>query len=171
MTAEIRELVERALAASTADGCIVVGSENTQTNLRWAGNSLTTNGQMTSQSITVVSTYAKAGGTSAGVVTRAVSTVEELDGLVRASEQAGRDAAPAEDAAPLVEDYPHDDDWAAEPSRTDVAVFERFAPALGAEFARWRKADRLLFGYAEHQVTSTFVATSTGLRRRGGPQP
>ena len=42
----MQELVERVLAASTADGCIVVGSEHTETNLRWAANSLTTNGQM-----------------------------------------------------------------------------------------------------------------------------
>ncbi len=35
-----------ALAASTADGCIVIAAEHTETNLRWAGNSLTTNGQM-----------------------------------------------------------------------------------------------------------------------------
>jgi predicted Zn-dependent protease len=166
MTAQIQELIERALAASTADGCIVIGSENTQTNLRWAGNSLTTNGQMSSRSITVVSTFDGTDGTSAGVVTRAVSTADELDELVRASEQAGREAGPAEDAAPLVENYAHDDDWSADPARTDVDVFRAFAPALGAEFERWRTADRLLFGYAEHQVTSTFVGTSTGLRRR-----
>ena len=163
---QIQELVERALAASTADGCVVVASENTQTNLRWAGNSLTTNGQMSSRSFTVVSTFDGPDGTSAGVVTRAVSTEDELDALVRASEQAGRDAGPAEDAAPLVENYAHNDDWAADPARTDVEVFRAFAPALGAEFDRWRKADQLLFGYAEHAVTSTFVATSTGLRRR-----
>ncbi|HEU5007030.1 MAG TPA: metallopeptidase TldD-related protein [Jatrophihabitantaceae bacterium] len=166
MSMEIQNLVERALAASTADGCIVVGSENTQTNLRWAANSLTTNGQMSSRSITIVSTFDGPDGTSAGVVTRAVSTEDELDELVRASEQAGRDAGPAEDAAPLVENYEHGDDWSADPARTDVEVFNTFAPALGAEFERWRKADRLLFGYAEHEVTSTFVATSTGLRRR-----
>lgn len=166
MSMQIQDLAERALAASTADGCIVIANENTQTNLRWAGNSLTTNGQMASRSITVVSTFDGAAGTSVGVVTRAVSTEDELDDLVRASEQAGREAGPAEDAAPLVANYEHDDDWSAEPARTDVEAFHAFAPALGAEFERWRKADRLLFGFAEHQVTSTFVATSTGLRRR-----
>ena len=31
---------------------------------------------------------------------------------------------------------------------------------------RWRKADRLLYGFAEHHLTSTFLGTSTGLRRR-----
>jgi predicted Zn-dependent protease len=166
MTAEIQELIERALAASTADGCVVIGTENTQTNLRWAANRLTTNGQMSSRSITVVSTFDGPGGTSAGVVTRAVSTRDELDELVRASERAGREAGPAEDAMPLVENYEHGDDWSADPARTDVTVFAGFAQALGAAFDRWRAADRLLFGYAEHQLTSTFLGASTGLRRR-----
>ena len=66
MTAQ--ELVEQALATSTADGCVVVANENTQANLRWAGNSLTTNGQMQSRSITVISTFDGPDGTSAGVV-------------------------------------------------------------------------------------------------------
>jgi hypothetical protein len=43
---ESQDVVERALAASAADGCIVIVAEHTETNLRWAGNSLTTNGEM-----------------------------------------------------------------------------------------------------------------------------
>lgn len=161
-----QELVEAALAASTADGCVVVTAEHTETNLRWAANSLTTNGQMRSRSMTVISTFDGPNGTSAGVVTRAVSTIEEVAGLVRASEAAGRDADPADDASPLVEPYPHDDDWAADPAETSVAAFEAFAPALGAAFDRWRSDDLLLFGFAEHEMSSYFVGTSTGLRRR-----
>jgi predicted Zn-dependent protease len=161
-----QELVEAVLSASAADGCVVVAEEHTETNLRWAGNSLTTNGQMRTRSLTVISTFDKAAGTSAGVVTRAVTTVDEVADLVRASEVAARDADAADDAAPLVQPYAHDDDWSAAPAETSVAVFEEFAPALGAAFADWRSADRALFGFAEHQMTSTFVATSTGLRRR-----
>jgi predicted Zn-dependent protease len=163
---QIQELIEQAVAASTADGCIVVGDESTQANLRWAGNNLTTNGQMHSRSLTVVSTFDGAEGTSAGVVTRAVSTADEVLDLVRASEQAGRGAGPSDDAAPIVPDYAHGDDWSAEPARIDVDVLGDFAAGLGAEFGRWRKNDRLLFGYAEHTMSAQFVATSTGLRRR-----
>ena len=163
---EPQELVDAALAASTADGCVVIVSEHSETNLRWAANSLTTNGQMRSRSMTVVSTFDKADGTSAGVVTRALSTVDEVGDLVRASEAAGRHADVADDASPLVEAYEHADDWAAGPAETSVAVFDEFAPALGAAFDRWRAKDRLMFGFAEHQMTSYFLATSTGLRRR-----
>ena len=161
-----QELAEAVLSASAADGCVAIVEEHTETNLRWAGNSLTTNGQMRTRSVTVISTFDQAGGTSAGVVTRAVSTVEEIADLVRASEDAGRTADPADDASPLVEPYPNDDDWAADPAGTSVEVFAEFAPALGDAFRAWRGADRALFGFAEHQLSSTFLATSTGLRRR-----
>jgi predicted Zn-dependent protease len=86
--------------------------------------------------------------------------------LVRAAEQAARSAGPAEDAAPLVEPYESGDDWTGEPATTSAAAFEQFAPELARAFAEWRGRDRLLFGYAEHQVTSFFLASSTGLRRR-----
>jgi predicted Zn-dependent protease len=166
--AAIHDLVEQALATSTADGCVVVASEHSETNLRWASNSLTTNGQMRSRAITVISLLdaGPAGaGTRAGVVSRSVTTAEELTALVRASEQAARSSSPADDAAPLVEPN-GDDDWEADPIETSVAVFDRFASDLGAAFGQWRKADRLLFGFAEHTMTSTFVGSSTGLRRR-----
>jgi len=161
-----QELTEQALTQSVADGCVVVVSEHSETNLRWAANSLTTNGQMHSRSVTVISTFEGPDGTSAGVITRSVTNGEELAELVRASERAGRDAGPADDAAPLVEAYEHGDDWSAEPAETSVEVFEQFAPSLGEAFERWRKSDRLLFGFAEHQLTSYFLGTSTGLRRR-----
>ncbi|HZC70555.1 MAG TPA: metallopeptidase TldD-related protein [Jatrophihabitans sp.] len=166
MSAQPQQLVDTALAASTADGCVVIVSEHSETNLRWAANSLTTNGQMRSRSMTVVSTFDKPGGTSAGVVTRALSTVDEVGDLVRASEAAGRTADAADDASPLVEAYQHADDWTSPPAETSVAVFDTAAPALGAAFDRWRTGNRLMFGFAEHQMTSYFLGTSTGLRRR-----
>ncbi|MEO9139138.1 MAG: metallopeptidase TldD-related protein [Jatrophihabitans sp.] len=161
-----QELVESALAASGADGCIVVVAEHTETNLRWAANALTTNGQMQTRSMTVVSTFEHDGGTSAGVVTRSISTADEVTDLVRASERAGRDAEPADDAAPLVAPYDHDDDWEAPPAATSVAVFEGFAADLGGVLRDWQDADRRLYGFAEHQLTSSFLGVSTGLRRR-----
>ena len=162
----MQDLVERVLTHSSADGCIVVGSEHTETNLRWAANNLTTNGQMASRSVTVISILDGAAGPSAGVVTRSVTSALEVPDLVAASELAARKAGPADDAAPLVQPYETEDDWSADPARTSVAVFERFAAGLGAAFAVASRRDRLLFGFAEHSLTSTFVASSTGLRRR-----
>jgi predicted Zn-dependent protease len=47
-----------------------------------------------------------------------------------------------------------------------VRVFGGFAPALGDAFDRARSAGLLLFGFAEHALGTTYLGSSTGLRRR-----
>lgn len=165
-TTPVQELVEHALSVSNADACVVIGSQTSETNLRWANNNLTTNGQMRSRSLTVVATFDGPEGTRAGVVTRAVDGLDDAAELTRVAERIGRDSSPVDDAAPIVANYPNDDDWQAPPLATDVSVFDRLAPALGAQFAAWRGSEHALFGFAEHQMTSTYLGTSTGLRRR-----
>jgi len=165
----IQQLVERALSLSTADGCIVLGEEHTTANLRWAGNSLTTNGQSHSIKLTVISVVRTPDGDASGVVSAPIAstgTDSELVGLVRASERAARDASPADDAAELVPPYPATDAWDAPAARTGIEVFAEFAPALGEAFGQARQQDTLLYGYAEHTMSSVFLASSTGLRRR-----
>jgi predicted Zn-dependent protease len=168
MTASLppQEAVERALAMSKADGCVVVAAEEFQTNLRWANNTLTTNGEMRSRQLAVISIVNGAAGMAAGVAVRSTVTVDALEDLVRASEQTARDAGPADDAAPLVEPYDVVDDWSAPPVETSVAVFSEFAPALGEAFRRATAEQRLLFGFAEYGVSTEYLGSSTGLRRR-----
>jgi predicted Zn-dependent protease len=162
----IQDLVEQALALSTASGCLVIGEELTGANLRWAGNSLTTNGQMHSRKLAVISIVQGEQGVSSGVVSRAVTGPDDLADLVAASEQAAAAASPADDASPLIEPYENSDDWAAPPAATGIEVFGDFAPALGRAFAEAEQADRLLYGFAEQLTSSIFLASSTGLRRR-----
>ena len=53
------------------------------------------------------------------------------------------------------------------PAETSIEVFAAFAPALGEAFGDGPRAtDRLLFGYAEHEMRTTYLASSTGLRLR-----
>lgn len=162
----VQDLIEHALELSKADGCVVIADERTEANLRWAGNGLTTNGQMHSRTVTVVSTIDRGEGVAAGVVTRAVTSANELEDLVKASEHAAESSSPADDAAPLVTPYPNGDDWSAAPATTGIEIFDNFAPALGRAFKDSSGAGRQLYGFAEHIVTSTFVGTSTGLLRR-----
>ena len=161
-----QELVERALASSRTEGCIVLVSESRSANLRWAGNTLTTNGVMRSHDVTVVATAAVEGGTAAGVVTRSGVTVDLVEDLVRAAEASSRDAGPAEDAQPFIEGVPASPDWQDLPAETSASVFVDFAPALGEAFAKARSEDRELFGFAEHEVSTTYLGSSTGLRLR-----
>ncbi|MFJ4876071.1 metallopeptidase TldD-related protein [Streptomyces sp. NPDC088745] len=160
------EIVERALELSTADGCVVIADEESSANLRWAGNALTTNGVTRGRTLTVVATVDGAEGTASGVVSRSAVTAEELEPLVRAAEAAARSAGPAEDAQPLVEGVPVSADFRDAPAETSSAVFDAFAPALGEAFARARSGGRELYGFAHHEMTSSYLGTSTGLRLR-----
>ncbi|MFE3830603.1 metallopeptidase TldD-related protein [Streptomyces sp. NPDC059092] len=163
------EIVERALELSTADGCVVIADEQSSANLRWAGNALTTNGVTRGRTLTVIATVDGARGTASGVVSRSAVTADDLEPLVRAAEAAARGAGPAEDAQPLVAG---DGGGRASagftdgPVETTSAVFADFAPALGESFARARAGGRELYGFANHELTSTYLGTSTGVRLR-----
>jgi predicted Zn-dependent protease len=163
-----QEVVEQALAASSADGCVAFVVESTEANLRWANNSLTTNGSMRSRRVVVVSFVDGGAGMAAGTVAR-TGTPDVAD-LVAASEKAAREAGPAEDAVPLV--TPGEElagtggEWDAEPDTTSIEVFADFAPALGQVFGEARDRGELFFGFAEHSVSSTYLGSSTGLRLR-----
>ncbi|MGI8881008.1 MAG: metallopeptidase TldD-related protein [Jatrophihabitans sp.] len=165
-TAAPQDVVEHALRTSSADGCVVIVVERRESNLRWAANSLTTNGQMASRAVTVISVRSGADGTRAGVVTRSAATLDDVTALVRDSEKAADQSDPADDATDLVEPYPHTDDWGAAAADSTVEVFSRFAPDLGSAFQRVAARDELLYGFAEHIVETSFLGTSTGLRRR-----
>ncbi|MFF8605445.1 metallopeptidase TldD-related protein [Streptomyces sp. NPDC015346] len=160
------EIVERALELSRADGCVVIADEESSANLRWAGNALTTNGVTRGRTLTVIATVDGSEGTASGVVSRSAVTADDLEPLVRAAEAAARAAGPAEDAQPLVEGIDPSPDFRDAPAETSSAVFTDFAPALGEAFARARAGGRELYGFAHHQLTSTYLGTSTGLRLR-----
>ncbi|MFJ6846637.1 metallopeptidase TldD-related protein [Streptomyces griseoluteus] len=160
------EIVERALALSRADGCVVIADEESSANLRWAGNALTTNGVTRGRTLTVIATVDGQQGTASGVVSRSAVTAAELEPLVRAAEAAARAAGPAEDAQPLVSGVPDAPDFRDAPAETSSAVFADFAPALGEAFARARAGGRELYGFASHETVSTYLGTSTGLRLR-----
>ncbi|WP_031002956.1 metallopeptidase TldD-related protein [Streptomyces sp. NRRL F-5727] len=160
------EIVERALELSRADGCVVIADEESSANLRWARNALTTNGVTRGRTLTVIATVDGSEGTASGVVSRSAVTAEDLEPLVRAAEAAARAAGPAEDAQPLVAGVPASPDFTDAPAETSSAVFADFAPALGEAFARARAGGRELYGFAHHELTSTYLGTSTGLRLR-----
>ncbi|HEX2072378.1 MAG TPA: TldD/PmbA family protein [Geodermatophilus sp.] len=160
-----QDVVEQALAASKADGQVVFVVDSSEANLRWASNSLTTNGSMRSRQVVVISFVDGGTGMAAGTVAR--TGTPDIADVVAASEQAARDAGPAEDAVPLISEVPPGTgDWDADPAETSIEVFTEFAPALGEAFGEARGRDQLLFGFAEHGMATTYLGTSTGLRLR-----
>jgi predicted Zn-dependent protease len=161
-----QDLVERALEISSADGCIVLAEETSEANLRFARNTLTTNGVTRGRRLTVIATVDGKEGPAAGVVSRSNVGLDKLEALVRAAEESARSAPSAEDAAPLVAPYRDDPGWGDEPDVTSIDVFSDVAPALGEAFTAARAEGRDLFGFAEHQLSTTYLGSSTGLRVR-----
>ncbi len=152
------DLLERALATSTADGCVVLVTDSSEASLRWANSTMTTNGVSTARSWTVISAL----GASVGVVSSTSTDPAEIAVVVAASEAAARAAGPARDAQPLVEGAGEPADWGQAPPQTDVTVFEDLATELAVGF----RSDVTLYGFAHHQLDTTWLGSSTGLRRR-----
>ena len=165
MTSTPQQLVEHALATSTADDCIAIVRNQTSANLRWANNTLTTNGLMHAVSVTVVSFAETSAGTATGSATGSASSPEQVTALVEAADAAARSASPAEDAAPLVRGDAAAD-WDDAPVTTDIHVYDRFAPALGEAFGRAGAGGRVLYGFVNHELTTTYLGSTTGLRLR-----
>ncbi len=157
-----QELVERALDLARADACVVLGDQITGANLRWANNTLTTNGEASSNDLTVIAIID--GGV--GVVSRSGVGLDGLEPLVRAAENTASSAPKAEDQGPLISNPAPGADWNAPPTETSIGVFAPVTTALGEAFARGESAGEVLFGYAEHEMRTTYVASSTGLRGR-----
>ncbi|GAA1125615.1 metallopeptidase TldD-related protein [Kribbella jejuensis] len=163
-----QDTVERGLALAAdegADGCVVLVAETSSTNLRWANNTLTTNGAMRGSNVTVIATVGSGEGTAAGVIGRSSVTEDSLREIVSAAIATARAAGPAEDARPLV-DGTASPDWDLEPEETSVSVYEKFAPSLGESLKQASAENRRLFGFADHEVVTLYVGSSTGLRLR-----
>jgi len=162
-----QQAVERALAAATSDDCIVIADEGSAANLRWAGNSLTTNGVSRSRQLTVVAVTRSGDEARVGVVSRAGVRSDQIADVVAEAEAAAAGAAPAEDAQPLVPANPVSGaGWDHPPAETEISVFAGFAADLGAAFATAAGGGRKLYGFAEHEMTSSYIGTSSGLRLR-----
>ena len=52
------------------------------------------------------------------------------------------------------------------PVPTDVSVYGDVAPALGEAFGRAGAGDRVLYGFVDHELTTTYLGSTTGLRLR-----
>jgi predicted Zn-dependent protease len=157
-----QQVVELALQAATVDETIVIVTDRAEASLRWAGNSMTTNGVSTTRSTTVISIVRQGDTSHTGVNRTSDVNPAAIGALVAAAEQAAHDAPEARDSAPLLPGSGTPDDWTAPVPQTGAAVFADVAESLSRGFGR---ADRL-YGYAHHVVETTFLATSTGIRRR-----
>ncbi|MGH9153819.1 MAG: metallopeptidase TldD-related protein [Acidimicrobiales bacterium] len=162
MTASVPAALERVLGLSRADGCIALGWEASEADVRWANNTSTTNGVRHSRRLFVISVV---GGRVGAVGVTSVDD-DRLEDLVRRSEAACRDRPPAEDAAPLVSGDGPSPDWPGPAEVGGAEAFAGLAPGLAEAFGRAGADGIRLFGYAEHTTSTVWLATSAGLFRR-----
>ncbi len=161
-----QDVVDRLLTAAAttgrADETVVIVTDRAEASLRWAGNSMTTNGVSTSRAMAVISIVRKGDSAHLGAVCSSVVDPAAIDELVAASQRAAHSAPEARDAAPLLTGSGAPADWGDPVPGTGAGVFAELAQSLSAGFGR---TDRL-YGFAHHIVETTFLATSTGVRRR-----
>lgn len=161
-----QQVVETVLAEAArlggADETIVLVTDRSDAALRWAGNSMTTNGESTSRYTTVISVVRRGSASHVGSVRSSEVDPATIAGLVASSQEAARSAPEARDGAPLLASGEAPPDWDAPVPSTGAQAFLPVADGLARGF---RGSDRL-YGYARHILETTFVATSGGLRRR-----
>jgi predicted Zn-dependent protease len=158
----LQDTIEQVLRLSKADACVVIARRVSGVNIRWAHNTVTTNGDTDDAQLSVISIA----GRRVASVTRTHFPPERLEEIVRESEAACERRPDAPDYLPLLDGAGEPADWNAPPADSDIHVFDPFVPQLGQLFADARRADIATFGYSEFQTATTFVATTTGVRKR-----
>jgi predicted Zn-dependent protease len=161
-----QDLVEHGISTADAaggDGCVVLVEEASHADVRFALNTTTTNGVHRSRTVSIVAIA----GSSAGTATRSgVVGRDGVEEMVAAALADARTAPPAEDAFSLVEgDSDPDGSFDRPPEDTDASVLDDVLSALSGAFARARARDVVLAGFAEQDVTTLYLGSSTGLRR------
>lgn len=154
--------LDAAAWAGGADETIVLVTDTATADLRWAGNTMTTNGVSISRTMTVISIVRNGEQAHVGSLVSAEVDRDAIAGLVAASQAAAQAAPPARDNFPLLSATAADPDWDAAAPGTGTDVFTPVATALARGFT----GPQTLYGFAHHQLETTWLATSTGIRRR-----
>jgi predicted Zn-dependent protease len=160
-----QDLVEKILARSTTDDCIVIVQDSTQANLRWASSTLTTNGVIAQRSVTVIAFVGLDGSMASGAVTRTNVDESDIDAILSEATASAKVAGAAEDFAPLARDVAFGN-WSDSHTPTGPEIFSSFAPELGEMMQRSKSDEIELFGYAEHTHQSIWVGSKGGMRLR-----
>jgi len=160
-----QQLVERALAHAGKQELVVRVTQNSEANLRWASNSMTTNGMITEQQVDIVAFATGSQGRATATTSAVVRDETDIVDLVEAAQLAAGEAIPGDDTEPLL-DAGVAADWDEGIPHTDPTVLTQVAEGLGEAFERALVDGVEHFGYAEHSVETVFLGATTGTRLR-----
>ena len=146
---------------------VASSSHNASASLRWANNTLTTNGYGWSNNLTVVAYVSSSGGISTATVSESdpnfdIFFVRTLVDRAIAAALAGE---PAKFNSPLEKGIIHGN-WDAAPNVFDLTVIGSITPSLGEVLKHGAAAGRSHSGYAEHGVASSWTGSLSGIRIR-----
>jgi predicted Zn-dependent protease len=157
------ELIDAALAAAGGAECAILVEDRSEADVRFAVNTVTTDGVRRSRRVTAIGMVERDGGVAAGVTSR--TGVVDAAGLMRVALAEAASSAPSEEAAPLVAGS-EQDGFDAPSATTSLDVLSGVLGSLRSAFERAEQRDTVLAGFAMHSMATTFLGTSTGLRRR-----
>ncbi len=159
------ELVERALRLPGADDRIVIVQATHSANLRWANNTLTTNGVAGDCTVTAITFLRRGEGVAVAARSGTAVTHDQVAALVAMADAAASVSPVATDDSPLVADLT-DQEWTHAPATTGIEAYADLAPGLGEAFGTASAEGRVLYGFVDHEVTTTYLGSTRGLRRR-----
>jgi predicted Zn-dependent protease len=162
-----QEVVEAGVEAASnagADGCVVLVGEGSHADVRFALNTTTTNGVARSREVSVIVIV----GDSVATASRAgVVGTEGVADMVNDALADARRSPPAEDAFPLIVPSAATDvgrPFDRRPEETNASVLDGVLSSLSGAFQRARDRDVVLAGFAEIDVATLYLGSSTGLR-------
>jgi len=153
------DVVEECLRMADGDTIVIV-EEAHEADVRFANNTVTTDGVRRDRRVTLLRVTQMDGRPAVGIARRSGDV--DVTALVAEAETS---AAPADDAAPLVEGG-RDDEWGEDAPSTDLSTLNGVLDGLAEAFSRAQHSKTELAGYAEHQLVTTYLGSTTGLRRR-----
>ncbi len=146
-------------ARSGADGCIVMVEEASHADVRFALNTTTTNGVTRDRSVTVIVIHHDAVGVARQ------SGAADISAMVAAARADAQGSPPADDAMALL-DASADAAAAYDrpPALTDLSSLDRVLSGLAPAFTQAKGRDVNIAGFAEHDIDTLYLGTSTGIR-------
>ena len=157
------QVIDQALAALAPHRGVVIVRDGSDAEVRFANNTVTTNGVRSSRSVTVIAMVTRDGGMATGSATR--SGDSDPAALVAAALAEASTAPLAHDAADLV-DPVVDANFSDAAVRNDLSILDPVLGGLGDLLERAEGHGVTVAGFAEHSMETTSVGTTTGLRRR-----
>lgn len=151
-----QEIIEAVLDQARTDATVVAVEEASTVNHRWAVSMPTTNGDTQRRTVTITALAQVAGGWAAGTRSGAA---DDWATLLAAAQADARSGSPATEGAHLPPGTATEG-FAAAPA---PAPQPHLPAELGQAFA---ETGVEYFGYAEQDVTTTYVGTSAGARWR-----